>query len=63
MTDEQFHRATLDLIAREFGAVGLARFLRLYCSGPGDYTRERAEWQPQMTVDEVFEWIRQGRQE
>ena len=43
LTDEQFERHALDLLKRELGADGLARFLRLNRSGPGDYTRDRDE--------------------
>jgi hypothetical protein len=40
MTDEPFERHALEVLGRELGVDGLARFLRLYRSGPGDYTRE-----------------------
>ena len=36
LTDEQFERHVLDLLQRELGADGLARFLRLNRSGSGD---------------------------
>lgn len=38
MTDEQFERHALEVLGRELGADGLARFLRLNRSGLGDYT-------------------------
>ena len=44
MTDEQFERYLLDVLRREIGADGLARFLRLNRSGKGDYTQDRMEW-------------------
>jgi hypothetical protein len=50
MTDEQFERYALELLQRELGADGLARFLRLNRSGKGDYTRDRFEWQKNLTV-------------
>ena len=53
MTDEQFDRYALDLLQRELGPEGLARFLRLNRSGRGDYTRDRMEWQKNLTVDEI----------
>ena len=53
MTDEQFDRYALELIQRELGPDGLARFLRLNRSGRGDYTRDRMEWQKNLTVDEI----------
>ncbi|MBS1830773.1 MAG: hypothetical protein JST93_36085 [Acidobacteria bacterium] len=41
MTDEEFYRNALEVLQRELGADGLARFLRLSRSGGGDYTRDR----------------------
>ena len=45
LTDEQFERHALDVLMRELGPDGLARFLRLNRSGTGDYTRGRDQWQ------------------
>jgi len=50
MTDEQFERYALEVLQREIGSDGLARFLRLNRSGKGDYTRDRIEWQKNLTV-------------
>lgn len=61
LTDEQFERHALDLLKRELGADGLARFLRLNRSGPGDYTRDREEWQKDLTLDQIVESIRKSR--
>ena len=61
LTDEQFERHALDLLKREFGADGLARFLRLNRSGPGDYTRDRDEWHKDLTLDQILESIRKHR--
>jgi hypothetical protein len=58
MTDEQFERYAFDVLARELGPDGLARFLRLNRSGSGDYTRDRAAWQKGLTVDQIVENIR-----
>ena len=40
MTDEPFERYALEILQRELGSDGLARFLRLNRSGKGDYTRD-----------------------
>ena len=61
LTDEQFERHALELLQRELGPDGLARFLRLNRSGKGDYTRDRAYWQKDLTLDEILESIRQHR--
>ena len=62
LTDEQFERHALDLLRRELGADGLARFLRLNRAGNGDYTRDRGDWQTDLTLDQIMESIREHRQ-
>ena len=61
MTDEQFERHALEVLGRELGADGLARFLRLHRSGPGDYTRDRLQWQKTLTIQEVLDSINRRR--
>jgi hypothetical protein len=53
MTDEQFERYALEVLQRELGPDGLARFLRLNRSGKGDYPRDRIEWQKDLSVSEI----------
>ena len=53
MTDEQFERFALEVLLRELGPDGLARFLRLNRSGKGDYTVDRIQWQKDLTVDQI----------
>jgi hypothetical protein len=50
MTDEQFERYALEVLQREIGADGLARFLRVNRSGKGDYAQDRHEWQKNLSV-------------
>lgn len=54
MTDEEFERKTLDVIAREFGPGGLVRFLMAFRSGHGDYTAERQQWKDKVTLEELW---------
>jgi hypothetical protein len=61
MTDEQFERHALEVLGRELGADGLARFLRLNRSGIGDYTTNRSTWQKDLTVDQILASIQQRR--
>jgi hypothetical protein len=63
LTDEQFERHALDVLKRELGADGLARFLRLNRSGPGDYTCDRDKWQKDLTLDQMLDSIRESRQQ
>ena len=61
LTDEEFERHALDVLKRELGPDGLARFLRLNRSGTRDYSRDREQWLKDLTIDQVLESIRQHR--
>ena len=62
LTEEQFERQALDLLKREFGLDGLARFLRLNRAGTGDYTRDRDEWQKDLSLDQIIQSIHEHRE-
>ena len=53
MSDEDFERHALAVLHRELGLDGLARFLRVYRSGSGDYTRDRHRWLEGATIQEI----------
>jgi hypothetical protein len=55
MTDEQFGHFTLELLQKELGPDGTARFLRTSRSGSGDYTRDRHKWLDGLTMDEILD--------
>ena len=55
LNDEQFERYALEVLRRELGADGLARFLRLNRAGRGDYTRDRQRWQQDLSVSEIVD--------
>ncbi len=61
MTDEQFRQHALEILQRELGVDGFARFLRVYRPGTGDYTRDRRKWQRDITVQDIMEDIRKRR--
>ena len=61
LTDEQFERHALEVLRRELGVDGLARFLRLDRSGFGDYTKDRMQWQKDLTVGQVVDSIKRRR--
>ena len=61
LSDEQFERHALELLKRELGVDGLARFLRLGRSGSGNYTLDRDKWQSELTLDTVVQSIRSHR--
>jgi len=54
MTDEQFDSYVMDVLARELGPGGYARYLMLHRSGPGDYTRDRHQWQAGLTLADIW---------
>lgn len=53
MTDEQFEKHALEILHREMGVYGLARFLRVYRSGTGDYTQDRHQWLSGTTIQDI----------
>jgi len=61
LTDEEFELHALSVLGRELGVGGLARFLRVYRSGKGDYTKDRVEWQKNLTLDQILDSIRHSR--
>jgi len=58
MTDEQFERFTLSVLAKELGPLGMARYLRTFRAGNSDYTRDRHKWLDHLTIDEILEQAR-----
>lgn len=61
MTDEQFERHALEILRRELGVDGLARFLRLERFGSGNYTKDRMEWQKDLSVEQIVDSIKRRR--
>jgi hypothetical protein len=59
MTDEQFEKHALDILHREMGVYGLARFLRVYRSGTGDYTQDRHQWLSGTTIQDIAAELQQ----
>jgi hypothetical protein len=53
-SDEDFERHVLAILQRELGLDGLARFLRVYRAGSGDYTRDRHRWLEGVTIQEIM---------
>jgi hypothetical protein len=60
MTDEEFERHALAVLRRELGLDGLARFLRVYRAGSGDYTRDRHRWLEGATIQEIMAEVEGG---
>ena len=60
LTDEQFERHALEVLKRELGPDGLARYLRLHRSGSGDHTKEREDLHKGLTINQIVTSIRQN---
>jgi hypothetical protein len=54
MTDEDLERHAFEILRRELGPDGLARFIRLNRAGSGDYTRDRHKWLGNTTIQEIM---------
>jgi hypothetical protein len=54
MSDADFERRSFEVLHRELGLGGLARFLRVYRAGNGDYTRDRHRGLEGVTVQEIM---------
>jgi hypothetical protein len=59
MTDEELEMHAFSVLARELGLAGYTRFLRLFCSGRGDYTAERQGRLETLTVADIARRIEQ----
>ena len=53
MTDDEFDSYVMDLLARELGPGGYARYLALHRSGRGDYTRDRHQWLDGVSIEDI----------
>jgi hypothetical protein len=54
MTDDEFKRHVLDILHREMGVYGLARFIRVSRAGSGDYTQDRRQWLDGLGTEDVI---------
>ena len=54
-TPIELHRAGMEALVKELGAVDATRFIHLYDNGHGDYTKERHEMFKEMSVDDIWE--------
>lgn len=55
--EEVFRKNIYEIVSRELGPAGFARFLMTFCSGQGDYTAERREWVDKLTMEEIVTGI------
>ena len=52
----------VEALAKALGPVGMAKFMRQFDNGYGDYTKERHSLIGDLTVDEIYEEIVANRE-
>ena len=52
----------IDILFKEIGIVNTVRFLNQFTTGYGDYTEERESLLKDLTLDEIVEAARKGRE-
>ena len=57
-TPAQIRERGIEALAKALGPVGMARFLRQFDIGSGNYTQDREEWLRGLTVHDVVEEIK-----
>lgn len=62
MTLSEIRRAGLAALLERLGPDGTLRFLQQYESGTGDYARERHAWLDGLSIEEIVNGIKAGRQ-
>jgi len=61
MTPIELRRQGLEALNKKLGYTGMVRFLQQFDGGSGDYTKDRHQWQDQLTVAEITAQIKQRR--
>jgi hypothetical protein len=61
MTPTQIRRAGIEALSKALGPVGMARFLRQFEAGSGNYSEERHALLDHLRVEDVVSLIRQRR--
>lgn len=63
LTAEELRRRGMEALLRELGPAGMARFLRQFEHGQGDYTQDRETWLGDPTVQELASRLREQEPE
>jgi hypothetical protein len=61
MTLNQIQQKGLEALSRELGPVGMIRFLQMFETGQGDYTKERHQWLDDQRIEDIVKRVRQKR--
>ena len=52
-------RLGIDALTEKLGPIGMVEFMRQFDSGYGDYTKERHAWLDNLTIEDVYNEIKQ----
>ena len=61
MTVDEIRAVGLQAIANELGPVGLVRFLQMFETGKGDYSKDRHEWVDRLSAEEIDQAISESK--
>ena len=61
MTLNEIQQKGLAALSRELGPVGMIRFLQMFETGQGDYTKERHQWLEDQRIEDIVQRVRQRR--
>jgi len=61
MTVDEIRTVGLQAIANELGPVGLVRFLQMFETGKGDYSKDRHAWVDRLRAEEIDQAIRETK--
>ena len=57
LSPQEIRRKGLEALAEALGPVGMIRFLQQFDLGTGDYTKDRAKWLDDLTIDEIMDQL------
>ncbi|WP_420642968.1 hypothetical protein [Candidatus Leptofilum sp.] len=63
MTLNQIRQKGLEVLSRELSPVGMIRFMQQFETGSGDYSVERHEWLDDLTLEDIYQRIKERRLE
>jgi hypothetical protein len=57
----QLRKAGLEALSKALGPIGMVRFLHLFETGVGDYTKERKKWLSGVSVQDITKEVKEKR--
>ncbi|MEH1827567.1 MAG: hypothetical protein V7L22_19895 [Nostoc sp.] len=63
LSQAEIRRLGIEALTKALGPAGMARFMQQFEIGSGDYTRDRDQILGDITLEEIFVSIEEGRQQ